>query len=700
MDKHFSCFFMLISLMLFFSCGDAPQKDSELPSFKAQVTQQEIERAIDKTGLTHPYLYFSEKDKPEILERVNNDLKLKKVLDNQIASAENALNETVDPVIPPRQMRPRYDDNYSFDRYIGSNTGKAFNLALVYQMTGDEKYAKKAFEFIKVVCDMPTWIHIVHEFDTIYDRVWPWGVKDDQVVFSYSQHTDHAVFQIAAIYDWLYPTLTQRQRDRIRGALLEKAILRVRGNYEYHWWATSYRCNWCTVCNSSLGVAAIALLTEDPQLTDVVTESYNRISKTIDEIKDGGWQEGMGYLHYTVKTSMTFANVLKNVSGGKLNLYKHPRLDDAVETFLYCQIPPGRSVHFGDSGSSRTGSYYMYNELMLETENRTASWLRDNIFGEGPSTIYDFFKPKSNLEPALPETASIFFPGVNWVVMRSDFTDPAKFAVFAKCGKNDDPHHGHLDVGHFTIFWHGQELICDWGSAGYDRRYFDKERWDYPLAVTIGHNTVMVNGEQQMPCKEKNKPWNLNYGGKVVEFRPGKDRDYAYLDPTDAYPGEELKSWHRHLIYEKPAIAVIIDEVKSTKGAEIEARFHSRAGMDLRKDFVILNGNKGTAVLIPVVEGDIKIRQGEHRFIMDKINAKERVVPYFGTVVKAQNDKTVIGTIILPVEDENEAGEITNSVKSIFDSSGNFSLSFAKSGKTYSYEFANAKNGLILKDNP
>ena len=666
------------------------------PLADGEITQKDIDKAIDKSKLAHPFLYFSEEDKPAILERIKKDPVLNDILNGQIDQANSSLEATAEPVSPPRSTQPRYDPAYPYDRYIGSNTSKAFNLALVYQMTGDEKYAKKAFEFIKVVCDIPTWIHIVHEFDTIYDRVWPWGAKDDQAVFSYSQHTDHAVFQIAAIYDWLYPALTQRQRDRIRGALLEKAILRVRGNYEYHWWATAYRCNWCAVCNSSIGVASIALLTEDPQLTDVIAESYSRISKTLDEIRDGGWQEGLGYLNYTVMTSLRFANALKRVTSGRFNLYKHSRFDDAVNTFLYCQISPDKSVHFGDSGGGKVGSYNMFNELMLETGNRKAAWLRKHVTGDRPSTVYDFFKPKSDLNPAIPQETSILFPGVNWVVMRSDFTDTEKVVVVAKCGKNDDPHHGHLDVGHFSLYWRGQEFLCDHGSAGYDRKYFDKERWNYPLASTIGHNTVMVNGEVQLACKLKNQPWNYDIGGKIIEFRPGKDRDYTLMNPTNSYSGKELKSWRRSIILDKPVITVLLDEVKSAKGAEIEVRFHSTATQEVRDGYMLLNSDKGMMAVIPVAGGNCMIRPGEHRFTMDIKNAKERVVPYFGTVVKAGSEKTIIGTIILPVDNESEARAIKNSAKRTVDRSGNLSLSFTKNGNTYTYNFSREKNGLVL----
>ena len=77
---------------------------------------------------------------------------------------------------------------------------------------------------------------------------------------------------LAVTYDWLYPALTKAQRDRIRGALLSNAVLLVRGNYDYHWWANAYRCNWCGICFGGFGVACLALLTENPELVDGIAE--------------------------------------------------------------------------------------------------------------------------------------------------------------------------------------------------------------------------------------------------------------------------------------------------------------------------------------------------------------------------------------------------------------------------------------------
>ena len=106
-----------------------------------------------------------------------------------------------------------------------------------------------------------------------HPRVWPYGVPDDQVSFSYDISVADCAYVVGLVYDWLYPALAKPQRDRIRGALLEKAITRVRGNYEYQWWATAYKCNWSGICHSGVGMAALALLTEEPRLIDVLARS-------------------------------------------------------------------------------------------------------------------------------------------------------------------------------------------------------------------------------------------------------------------------------------------------------------------------------------------------------------------------------------------------------------------------------------------
>ena len=660
----------------------------------AEVTVRDIEKSIRK-NLKHPYLFFTEEEKPELLERIKNDPEAKNIMARLLAEANRLMYTPVEMQTPVEPKNPRYWSDNKAIRYVNGYRHAAQTLAFVYQMTGDEKYALKAYEFADALCDLHSWAYRAHEFPIIYSRVWPWNVDDDQVVFSYDIRTGDMASELGAVYDWLYPALNKRQRNRLRGALLEKAITLVRGNYEYHWWATSYRCNWCGICFSGLGVSSLALLTEDPQLVDVVAETYNRMNKMFDEIGvDGGWQEGRGYWAYGMRACIFFIESIRYITDGKYDLYKHNRIQSNPASFaLY-----GLTSYFGDGTGAVVGSTHLLNRLAEETKDGEAAWYRENMLGTGNS-MFDIIWPRSSIKPVEPKQKSRHFRTIDWVVMRSDFKNPETVTVAAKAGLNDDPHHGHLDIGTFILNWRDQAYITDLGSGRYfyDEKYFDEVRWEYPQASSAGHNVVVVNGELQIPAKRKNKPWLEDIGGKVLEFRPGNDMDYTYMDAADASPKKELKGWRRHIILEKPEITIVLDEVRSKKGAEIEARFHTDVAAEFRDNFVLLKGKEGIMALIPVADGNFTIRPGKHAYLPVRKEAAFQWIPYFGAVTEAKSENTRIATIILPVEDENEARGIAGSTRRTVDGSGNLTLSFPKNGKTYTYNFTKEKDGLVLK---
>ena len=666
----------------------------------ADVTPDDITNALPD-NLTHPYLFFTEKEKPAILSRIENDPECHDIFAQLHAEANRLLHTPVEPVPPqPKDKGPQlFDRSGDFAQIYYAYRTAAYNLAFVYQMTGDERYARKAYDFAKEVCDMPTWVMRLCQYPKAYWRVSPWNVIDDKVVFTFAIVASDTASLIAMVYDWIYPALTRDERDWIRGGLLQNAIIQVRGNYEYHWWSTAYRCNWCAWCNTGLGLAALALLTEDPHLTDVAAESYNRIYRTLDQIGvDGGWQEGGSYWGQTTRLSVLFGDALKRLTGGKYDMFKHPKLTSNTVNFpLYISVPPDRSVNFSDAGGRhRVGSPRLYNKIALETGSPAAAWIRENWYGEG-NDIFDVIWPHHEVKPYLPVKSSIHFRTIDWVIMRSDFTDPDKVMVACKAGKNDDPHHGHLDIGQFMVYWNGTAYIADHGPAAYDEKFFDEEKYDTPQASSIGHNLIFVNGERQIPGKRFRQPLDESIGGEVLEFRTGNDRDYALLDPTHAYPNKELKRWRRHIILEKPHITVVVDEVESEPGAEIEARFHSECKQTVHKGYTLLDGSDGDMALIPVVQGDFTFRPGRHAYQALFKTASFDWIPYNGTVMTAQSNRTVLAHIILPVDGGAEAETIVKSARLSSDSSGNYVLAFSKNGQQYSYSFVREKEGLVLE---
>ena len=673
------------------------------------VTKKDIDKAIDKTRLRHPYLYFSDENKPAILNRIKSDTESSDIMNRLLAQAKMLLSMPAEWDIPVQGRNTRAgwtesDRDGKYEEHYFSNRDNAFTLAFLYQMTGEQKYADKSYKFADVFCDLPSWTMRPHEFPIIYNRIMPWNVPDDQVNFSFDHYNGDSGRIMAAVYDWLYPALSVAQRDRIRGALLEKVITRVRGNYEYHWWATAYRCNWCGVCNSGIGLAGLALLTEDPQLTDVVSESYNRINNLLNELDiDGGWQEGGSYWNYGISTSVFFADALKRLTGNKYNLFENEHLKKDPVTFpVFISVPGKGSLNFEDSGGGRLGNTYLINKLAVETGNGLAAWYRNEFYKEGED-IFDIIWPRPAIKPEPPVNTSLHFRTIDWWVMRSVFNDETGVLVAGKAGKNDDPHHGHLDIGQFVVNWAGDYFIADIGSGSYDEKYFDDARWEYPQASSTGHNVVFVNDEKQLPGKMRRQPYNYNIGGKVLKFFTSQKMDYVLMDPSDAYPGIEMKGWRRHITLEKPFVTVVVDEVKSAAGSEIEVRFHPGVTAEVRDNYVLLTGSKGKMALIPVVNQEFTIREGRHA--CNPVNATRPFfwINYFGTIVQTRNDNTIIATVILPVDDENEAQQICRSMNKKYENNGDLSLSFVKDNQEFKYFYKNDRDGLhpgnIIPDN-
>lgn len=530
----------------------------------AEVTANKVQQAIH-SDLQHPYLYFTEDDKPELLERIQSNPIYQDIMERTSAEAKRLMYTPVVKAI------------YSEGEVTGFYRTKlreyrraATTLAFVYQMTDDIRFAEKAFEFMDAIRLMPEWANLYHKFDIVYDRVWPWNVPDDQVNFSVDLEVVHTAYDIAVAFDWIYPALEKRQRDQIRNALLEKAITRVRGNYDYHWWATAYRCNWCCVCNSCLGVAALTLLPTDPQLVDVVAESYNRIENTLNEIGvDGGWQEGVSYWYYAIRTTINFADALKRSTNGALNLFSHPRISkNSVNCVLYNLLSTNTLVYFEDCQPQMNHSPYVYNKLATETGSQEAAWIATHVTSK-PRDIFDIIWPASHVLPGLPDQPDHHFSSIDWVVMRSDFLNPETVVLACKAGMHNDPHHGHLDCGNFILSWRDQSFISELGRGPYDETYFNEARWDTPHASSAGHNVLFVNGEAQ--------------------------------------------------------------------------------------------------------------------------------IPYFETVVRAKGNLTTVATLILPVEDLQEADHIAQSIQFITNTSGVLELSFAKSNQQYGYKFQPTKEGYALQ---
>jgi hypothetical protein len=680
---------------------------------RAQITKEDLTRTINIEKLQHPYLYFNEADKPAILKRIQTDPECRDIMAGLLAEGHRLLYVPVKNPPPPRLQHPRYSATPDeANAYASEISQGAVKLAFLYQMTGEVKYARKAIEFAVAMCDLVEWVEQAHKFDIIYPRVWPWNVPDDRVVFTYDIFASERAIAVSTVYDWVYPVLTKIERDKIRNGLLEKAITKVRGNYEFFWWATAHRCNWSVICYSGLGISSMSLLKESPQLLDVVAETYNRINLTFDQIgDDGGWQEGRGYYGYMMRVGVHFMDIMKRLSGGKYNLFAHKKVSSHPFDFaLY-----GLTANFEDSEGGVVGPTMTVDKLTDETGNSTSAWYREKFLGEG-TTLFDILWPRTKVKAVEPAQKSGFFKSINWAILRSDFLDPSSFTIACKAGYNDDPHHGHLDCGQFILTWHDIPFIRDLGRMRYDELYFNEDRWMYPYASSRGHNLISVNGEEQIPAKLKDQPWKEGIGGEILKFETSAKRDYVLMDPTHAYPGKELKRWHRNIILEKPVTLLVFDEVDAAPGSKIEARFfpavastQARPGREARaplpigvdyklfRDHVLLTAQRNTLVMIPLVlENGIEIAEDRMPAMPVTEDAQLNWIPFLKSTTKAKAKTTVMATIFVPVGDQKQAEDVVKTAAIHQVNATQIEVSVERSGSVSRWLFEKGKDGYVL----
>jgi len=683
-----------------------------------------ILKTINTDALQHPYLVFNNQDKQILLQRIKDDPKLSEIMEVLKIEGRRYMLATSDlePTLPENFLNARYIATNPYRDYQNYFMNGAETLAFLYQMTGDESYMEKAFYCADKLCAMENWVQGAHYFENIYTRVWPYGAGNDQVVFSYDITAAEYTVRMSLVYDWLYPAMTKAQRDRIRGALLEKAITRVRGCYEFFWWATAYKCNWSGICHSGLGIASLAILKEHPQLIDVVARTCEGVENMIANIdQDGGWQEGRGYWNFGVSSSTNFIEMVKRVTNGRINLFNLPGIMNTPADFALF----GLTGAFGDGGGGPVGTTCFFNKIISETKNTTAMWYYQNYLENRErqsvenrssqqsvenrnqqqqsaqsrvrvGSMWDLIWQKpADVQAVKPEEASKHFRGIDWAFLRKDFGNPY-MQVATKAGANDDPHHGHLDVGTVILTWQGETIVGEWAAGSYDLFVFNEMRWEYLLARSKGHNVVLVNGEEQIQARHKDQPLPNRYiGGKIEQFRTNPQFAYTKTDATQAYANTHLKSWKRWLILDKETnIVIVLDKVGCARGAEIDVLFHpnEQSQVNVTDKVVAINGARSSMEMRALANSPFTLEAGRQAHFQIIAGNSLRWIPYYRITAKAPRETTCIASIFYPTAlKDTSLGE----AQFTFDESGASPvITCAVQGKTLQYSVT--ENDVVL----
>jgi hypothetical protein len=387
--------------------------------------------------------------------------------------------------------------------------------------------------------------------------------------------------------------MADAQRAQVRQAIVEKGLQEglncYRGKASYGWWTRSHH-NWSQVCNGGLAVGALAVADEEPAVAAETLESGLKAVRgaMANFGVDGGWNEGPGYWGYTLRFTSTYLTALQSALGSMKGLDQTPGLAETGLFRIHFIGPTGRMFNFADAHEGAGSAAAMFWLARTFQKPVYAACERRQMGGGAFDLLWYTPEGQGPAEGGL--APSKLFRGVDVAFFRSAWDDPNALWVGFKGGDNQ-ANHSHLDLGTFVLDALGERWALDLGGDDYNLPgYFDGKRWTYYRLRTEGHNTLVVNGENQ----------NMKAKAPMVAFSATRQGASAVADLSQAYP--MCVRLHRGMAMTAPGEILIQDEVSAAKPVEVVWQMHTKAEVKPEKNRAVLslNGKRlGAEILEP-----------------------------------------------------------------------------------------------------
>ena len=520
-----------------------------------------LPQSLSKSRGVHPRLFLSSKRVVELREAI---MTTHAALWSQLRALANGLAQRG----PPSYTR---NDGWSYheqlwQREVGDQMP---TLALAYLLSGHKRYLDAARDLAVTSCGYKTW-----------------GLnKLDGVGLA----AGHQLAGLAIVYDWCYEDLGEASRRTIRETLVRRTAVMFEAS------ATGQREDlqrkyldghmWVNLCGVLL--SGLVLFDEVDEASQWIGLPLEKLNRSLDALgPDGASHLGVSYWAYGMIRLMMFMHLAKQHLD--IDLWDRPYFHNTGGYLQYLMIPraawtqDSQIVDFADCDRFiPRGPDYLLRGLARFCRDEHAQWLAqatDDANVAGMSSIwlnFIWFDPTVPSRPPNTRPTLRWFEDMDIVSARSDWSGTESLVVF-KCGPclghkaiqqfDYDPGaaHAHPDANHFALFGAGQWLIRDDG---------------YRNKRTGQHNTLLINGRGQLgeggEWFDATVPLRLKSRPRVLSTRSSPEMDHIVGDATQAYPqATGLQTYVRHLLFVKPDILIVLDDVRLSQNAELELRFH------------------------------------------------------------------------------------------------------------------------------
>lgn len=443
--------------------------------------------------------------------------------------------------------RPGYQDPYYRRR-------AQLTRAVLEVIMGQAEQIDRVHDLAWAICEETTWVLPAHEeqgpdywdLDPPRLRTTPLGAhtmltREPDSIDLFAAETGAALAEaVYLVGEEMAPEVRQRIRQEVARHIFRPYLARARD----HWWFKG-ALNWNGVCNGSVGLAFLRLENDLETLAEalaLVLEGFAAYIATGFEA-DGGSIEGVGYWNYGLMYYVIVGELLRERTGGALDLLGQPRLRDiAAYPPGMALAAPDRFINFGDALEQQAIAAGIANRLAERTGVDQLRALLVPIDADHPYGQHGYAKLPVVLRHAAwwdqtqPTPAFIqrdsYWPESGVIKLVGQTADGQPAILATKAGHNDG-HHSHTDIATFIVNIGGESLIPDAGRGLYSKAYFRQGRYENVFNNSYTHNVPRIGGQLQAPGPEFGGC--RQFHGTMVEHGEADGKKYAVVDYHTAY---------------------------------------------------------------------------------------------------------------------------------------------------------------------
>ena len=419
----------------------------------------------------------------------------------------------------------------------GNLAQQALDDGLIFQVTGDARYAGRAREILLAYADK-------YLSYPVHDNQGRPGRRGGHVA---SQSLSEATWLITVVQgaDLVWDTLTADERQTIEEKMLRPALneIIIPQKYGIH----NIQCRQ----NSAIGLTGFLL--GDSKLISLAIDDpkqgfRQQLAKGVDA--DGLWLEGSsGYHFFTIDGLWPLAEAARNCG---IDLYD-VKLKAMFDGPFALAMPNLTLPNFNDSGFAplreRAPSYELAFARFHDAKYVSLFGKRDNRM----ALLFGTTKPPASL--AVSETQSRNLTAGGYAVLQQGQGTSATWL-----GLKYGPHgggHGHPDKNSFILYSRGQVVSPDAGTHAYGSPLH--AGWD---KTSFAHNTLIVDAQSQQPAQ-----------GNCLAFGSANGVEFSVTDAGPIYTNAHVR-FTRTVAMLTTNCVVIVDQVQADAPHTYDVAYH------------------------------------------------------------------------------------------------------------------------------